>query len=119
MKIAANADVGQYAEEFQRQLYSYLNAFTDGAAGGMVMTLGWEHAFEAWRRYADSGRSRRPEHVHHLMTSVMQPKQVAKLADLDAGIVAWEANTLHWQEVNNEKASLSEGQKRLIFINIF
>ena len=90
-KIADSAGVGQYADEFQRQLYSYLNAFTDGAAGGMVMTLGWEHAFEAWRRFADRGRSRRLEHVHHLMTSVMQPKQVAKLADLDAAIVVWEA----------------------------
>ena len=40
MSLAKAAVIELYCEDFLRQMYAYLCAFTDGAAGGTVATLG-------------------------------------------------------------------------------
>ncbi len=95
-----------------------MDAHTDGSAASTVLTHGSGRSFECWRRFADRGRSRRPEHIHRLLTEVLQPKQVGKLADLDAAITNWEYNLQYWQAVNPERSELSEDQKRLILTNM-
>ncbi len=70
-EIGVKAGASDILEDFRRQLYTYLDAFTEGAAGNTVLTHGWMRSFECWRRFADRGRSRRPEHVHRLLTEIL------------------------------------------------
>ena len=63
---------------FQDQLHLYLDTFTDGQAAAAVLAVGPEGAFELWRRFADRGRSRRPEHVLNLHAEILRPAPATK-----------------------------------------
>jgi hypothetical protein len=77
--IANTAGVGTLVEDFTTQLHMYLTQYTDGQAASMVLTYGANRSFECWRKFADRGRSRRPEHQHRLHTDIMQPTTATKL----------------------------------------
>ena len=69
-------------DDFTKQLYLYLDTFTDGPANIAVTTAGVNAAYESYRKLAEKGRSRRPEHVLRLHTEVLQPANVAHIKDL-------------------------------------
>ena len=77
--MAINAGISTYIGEFRRQLYTYLCTFTEGASATTISAVGATGAFESYRRIADAGRSRRPEHVLKLNAEVIQPGQATDI----------------------------------------
>ena len=117
-KAATQSGVGPLLEDFKQQLYQYLHTYTTGSAAGTVLTLGAEQSFETWRRFADRGRSRRPEHQHRLHTDVLQPTTATSLSTLDTAITTWEYNLTYWIRLNPTENKMSDTQRRLILINL-
>jgi hypothetical protein len=112
--ISDEADVADYHDEFSKQLYLYLDAFTDGPANVSVTTAGATMVYETYRRLAEKGRSRRPEHVLRLHTEVLQPAQVGQIKDLEASISTWEHNVEYFHRVNPQKIKITDEEMRLI-----
>ena len=114
MDISEAADVQDHHEDFTKQLYLYLDTFTDGPANIAVTTAGVTMAYESYRRIAEKGRSRRPEHVLRLHTEVLQPAHVANIKDLEAAITMWEHNVEYFHRVNPQKIKITDEEMRLI-----
>jgi len=55
MEISEAADIQEYHEDFTKQLYLYLDTFTDGPANIAVTTAGVTMAYESYRRIAEKG----------------------------------------------------------------
>ena len=111
-----------YSEEvtavFQEQLHTYLDTFTDGQAAAAVLAVGPEGAFELWRRFADRGRSRRPEHVLNLHAEILRPAPATKYSELEGTINTWEYNVAYWERINPDGEKMATKQRELLLISI-
>ncbi len=103
---------------FQQQLYIYLVNFTDKSALIAINAATAKGVIEAYRRIADAGRSRRPEHLIKLNTEVLQPGAARSLAELETHIVTWESNLDYFHRVCEAGSQISTSQQRLILINM-
>ena len=103
--MAINAGISTYIGEFRGQLYTYLCTFTEGAPATTISAVGATGAFESYRRIADAGRSRRPEHVLKLNAGVIQPGQATDIKILENHIITWEHNVHYFHQITNTNQS--------------
>ena len=112
------AGVSMYKETFRLQLYTYLCTYTEGAPATTISAVGAKGAFESYRRLADAGRSRRPEHLLKLNVEVLQPGQTTNIKDIENNITLWEHNVHYFHTVAPISSHLSDEQRRLILITM-
>ena len=116
--MAIRAGITEYIGEFRSQLYTYLTNYTTGAPAISLSAAGTKGAFETYRRLADAGRSRRPDHLLKLNCEVLQPGQVSDYKHLETAIATWEHNIAYFHDVAPTSSHLSEDQRRLILISM-
>jgi hypothetical protein len=116
--IAKRLDIEGHLNDFKKQLYFYMTTFTEGAPLLTITSAGYEAIMESYRRIADTGRSRRPEHILRLNTEVLQPPNAKDLKELDSKITTWEYNITYFHRVAPANSHISEAQRRLILINM-
>ena len=103
---------------FQAQLHDYLDNFTSGSAASAVLACPPDEALDMRRRFADRGRSRRPEHIMNLHSEILKPAAASKLSELDGAIATWEYHVRYWEMINPDEERLPKKQKELLLISL-
>ena len=101
---------GQMAN-FKAQLYTYVEAYTTGAAQSLLIANGAGKAMETWRILADKGRSTREENVLQLRLRVVGPSRAQKLSELEAHIAAWDKERAYFEQLKPTESLTPELEK--------
>ncbi len=121
LNVAIAADVVGCKEELDRNLMGYLKIFTSGDAQKLVVKLGKDRVYEAYRQLCESGRSRRPEHVAAMRARVQAAQSCVPLTGLLSAIIDWEKDLEYVEKVHTSlgKAfNMDEEDRRLHIVNM-
>ena len=103
-------------EELDEQLYSVLNALTDGDAKGIVESAAAESGLEAWRSLIRQYDPRTTARTMHDIGAILHPGKAKKLVDFPALVLKWEQLLDEYAARTGER--ISDAQKKYILKNM-
>ena len=97
--VFLNAGVLEHKAVFKDQLHTYLTQYTEGTPALAVSASGVDGIVEVYRKLADAGRSRRPEHLLRLQREILNLGVATGYEELDSHIVTWEHNVNYFHRI--------------------
>ena len=95
------------------QLYSALEAFTDGEAKKEVRFNDEANVFTTWSRLSDKGHSRRTRNVADMQRKAYATRSVVAAKDLESAILEYEKDVMQFEEASGKRI---DPDQRLIIL---
>ena len=91
------------------QLYSALEAFTDGEAKKEVRFNDEANVFTTWSRLSDKGHSRRTRNVADMQRKAYATRSVVAAKDLESAILEYEKDVMQLKRPAGRELTLTRG----------